>query len=110
MVLLTIHNHFHIVHETVDNLQYMRLHHAGLVLGEPVQSAQYILDLTVAQQLLCELLCKQVRESQPIDAVRDRLLSRPCLICFFAWPRMESNSTIIFAIISAIKVLKEILV
>ena len=107
---LTVHNNFHIVHETMDNLQYMRLHHAGLVLGEPVQSPQYILDLAVAQQLLCELLFKQIRESQSTDSVRDHLLSRPCLICFFAWPRMESNSTIILAIISVIKALKEILV
>ena len=61
--LFTIHNHFHIVHQTVDNLQDVGLHHAGLVLGEPVQSAQYILDLAVAQQLLCELLCKQFRNS-----------------------------------------------
>ena len=52
------------VHETVDNLQYMRLHHAGLVLGEPVQSAQYILDLTVTQQLLCEFLCKSVNRNR----------------------------------------------
>jgi hypothetical protein len=43
----------------VDNLQDMRLRHAGLVLGEPVQSAQYIFDLAVAQQLLCELLCNE---------------------------------------------------
>ena len=94
----------------MDNLQYMRLHHAGLVLGESVQSPQYILNLAVAQQLLCELPYKKLQESQPTDSERGRLLSRPCLICFFAWPRMESNSTIILAIISVIKVLKEILV
>ena len=47
--LLTVHNHFHIVHEAVDNLQDVHLHHAGLVLGEPVQSAQDFFDLTVAQ-------------------------------------------------------------
>ena len=35
---LTVHNHFHIVHKTVDNLQDVRLRHASLVLGEPVQS------------------------------------------------------------------------
>ena len=38
-LLLTIQDYFHIVHETVDNLQDVRLHHASLVLGEPVQSA-----------------------------------------------------------------------
>ena len=46
-VLLTVHNQFHIVHESVDDLQNMRLHHAGLVLGEPVQTAQYVFDLAV---------------------------------------------------------------
>ena len=58
---LTVHDNFHIDHETVDNLQDVSLHHAGFVLGEPVQSTQYILDLAVAQQLLCELFCKQFR-------------------------------------------------
>ena len=89
--LLTIHDHFHIVHQTVDNLQDVSLHHAGFVLSEPVQSAQYILDLAVPQYPLCELLCKQVHESQPTKAVGDHSLSRPFLTCFFAWPRMESN-------------------
>ena len=45
-----------------------------------------------------------------MDATGNRLLSRPCLVYFFAWARMESNSTIILTIISVIKVLKEILV
>ena len=54
---LTIHNHFHIVHKPVDHLQDVRLRHACLVLGEPVQSTQNIFDLFVAQQFLCELLC-----------------------------------------------------
>jgi hypothetical protein len=58
---LTVHNHFHIVHKTVDNLQDVGLHHAGLVLGEPVQSTQYIFDLAVPQQLLRELLCDEFR-------------------------------------------------
>ena len=46
---LTVHDNFHIVHETVDNFQDVSLHHAGFVLGEPVQSPQYILDLVVPQ-------------------------------------------------------------
>ena len=58
---LTIHNHFHIVHKTVDNLQDVRLHHAGFVLRETVQSTQNFLDLAVSQQLLCELPCNEFR-------------------------------------------------
>ena len=61
--LLTVHDHFHIVHKAVDNLQDVRLHHTGLVLGEPVQSAQDVFDLTVAQQLLCEFLCNKLSNS-----------------------------------------------
>ncbi len=95
----------------MDNLQDVRLRHVCLVLGEAVQSAQYIFDLAVPQQLLCELLCNEFRNSNLYTrAVRKRLLNRPCLICFFAWARMESNSTIIFTIISVIKGLKSILV
>ena len=60
---LTVHNHFHIVHKTMDNLQDVRLHHAGFILGEPVQSAQDAFDLAVAQQFLCELLCEQLSNS-----------------------------------------------
>src|ERR1700761_331278 len=54
---LTFHNHFHIVHKTVNALQDMRLHHPGLVLRESIQSTQYVFDLAVSQQLLCELFC-----------------------------------------------------
>ena len=60
---LTIQNYFHIGHKTVDNLQDVRLRHASLVLREPVQSAQYILDLAIPQQLLGELLCNELRDS-----------------------------------------------
>ena len=58
---LTFHNHFHIVHETVNDLQDMRLHHPGLVLRQSIQSTQYVLDLAVSQQLLCELFCNVFR-------------------------------------------------
>ena len=53
---LTFHNHFDIVHETVNDLQDMRLHHPGLVLCESIQSTKYVLDLAVSQQRLYELL------------------------------------------------------
>jgi hypothetical protein len=79
---LTVHNHFHIVHKTVDNLQDVRLHHAGLVLGEPVQSTHYIFDLTVPQQLLCELLCDEFRRLITYRHSQGTLTESPLLDLF----------------------------
>jgi hypothetical protein len=60
---LTVHDHLHIVQKTVNDGQGLRHGHAGLVLGESVQSLEYRLDLAVSQQLLCELLYDTFRIS-----------------------------------------------
>jgi hypothetical protein len=59
----TVHHHFHIFHKPVDNLKDVHLRHAGLILGEPVQSPHYFFDLTVPQKFLCELFYNQFSES-----------------------------------------------
>ena len=58
---LTVHDHLHIVQQTVNDSKGMRHGHAGLFLCESVQSLEYRLDLAVSQQLLCKLLCDTSR-------------------------------------------------
>ena len=58
---LTVHDHLHIVQKTVNDSKGMRHGHAGLFLGESVQSLEYRLDLAVSQQFFGELLCDTSR-------------------------------------------------
>ena len=53
--LLTLHDHVHIAHKTIDHLQDVSLRHAGFILREPVKSPEYTFNLVVSQQLLREL-------------------------------------------------------
>ena len=58
--LPTIHDYFHIAHKSMDDTQSLCDSHPSLVLGQSIKPLEYSLDLTLPQELPCELLYKQI--------------------------------------------------
>jgi hypothetical protein len=96
---LTVHDHPHILDETVNDPKRLRCRRPGLVLGESVQPLKNRLDTILSEKFLYKFLCipfsRGINTSTKADS-----LGRPCVICFVASARAESNSTIIFTTIS----------
>ena len=57
MRLLTIHDHLHVLDETVDNLESLRCSCPGLVLRKSAQPLQHSLDFLLSKKLLYKFLC-----------------------------------------------------
>jgi hypothetical protein len=99
MYSLTVHDHPHILDETVDDLKCLCCRRPSLVLGKSVQSLKNRIDLILSKKLLYKFLCISLSQVMNTPVNTDSL-GRPCLICFVASARVESNSTIIFTTIS----------
>jgi hypothetical protein len=99
--LRTIHDYFHVIHKSVDHFEGLRDGHPTLLPSETVKPLQHGLDLALSQQLRCEFLCTSL--SYLVFKTSTYLLNLPCLICLVARENTESNSTIIFTIISVIE-------
>jgi hypothetical protein len=55
-IVRTVHNHSCIIHKTMYHIQRLCDSDTGLVLIQAVQSLKHSLDLSLSEQLLCELL------------------------------------------------------
>jgi hypothetical protein len=100
--LLTFHNHPHITHKAMDNTQRLCGSHPSLILGQPIQSRQHGLNITLPQQFFGELLYSTLSPRSCTKHMTVHLLNRPCLICFVVRASTKSSSTIILTIIFVI--------
>ena len=51
-ILFTVHYHFHILHEAINDLEYLRCGYPSLILGKSVQPLEYRLDVILSKELL----------------------------------------------------------
>jgi hypothetical protein len=63
LYLLTVHEHLHVLHETIDALQSLRCCRPSLVLRESIQPLQHRFDFILSKELLYEFHCATFRSS-----------------------------------------------
>jgi hypothetical protein len=57
MDLLTVHYHPHVLDETINDFERLRGSYSSFILGEPIQSLEYCLDLLLSEKLLNKFYC-----------------------------------------------------
>ncbi len=100
MYLLTIHDHAHILDETVNYVECLTCGSPSLVLRESVQPLQDGLDIILSEGFLHKFDCAAL--SKVKTSARKDPLDRPCLSSLVARASVESSSTIILRTISSI--------
>ena len=57
---LTVHHHPHILHKTIDDFEGLGGSYPSFILGEPIQSLEYCLDLLLSEKLVNKLSCVEL--------------------------------------------------